>query len=87
MFSNPPVSPFKKVGSDKSGNERKHPLFYKEGLGEITKTYLKIGFLCFFRHSGLDPESSDSVILLYKTENYELPFKNTRVAGYRLSPV
>ena len=39
MFSNPPVSPLKKLGSDKSGNERKHPLFYKEGLGEITKKF------------------------------------------------
>jgi len=38
MFSNPPISPFKKVGKmDPVMKRRKNPLFYKEECGEITK--------------------------------------------------
>ncbi len=40
-------------------------------------SYLKIVSLCLGRHSGLDPESSDFVIVLLKTKTLERPFCNT----------
>ncbi len=44
---------------------------------EMTRTYLKIALLGFGRHSGLDPESSDFVILLLLTGSCQLPICNS----------
>ena len=50
----------------------------------VNRTYLKIGFLFFSRHSGLDPESSGFAVSSLKTKSCEVPHLNAEAAGYRL---
>jgi hypothetical protein len=50
---------------------------------DFFSAYLKMGFLISC-HSGLEPESSDFAVLVFKNKECYI---NSYVAGYRLSPV
>jgi hypothetical protein len=58
-----------------------------ESKDENSRTYLKIGFLSSFVIPGLTRNPVTLPFYYIKTEHYELPMQNTKVAGYRLSPV